>query len=217
MPFVADLVRKVDAHVCSIVGQFQHADSNLLQGRHSTSPSERRRRGSGSPRQLQRIIGTPDKKHDVRVIVQKIGSKSICSLPSEYRQALVPAGQGARFLNLIIDYIAQFAISFAFGVVVVIFRGEEGVRFLENTPRIFIGIPILLAYYFACEVTTSRTMGKFVTGTKVVDQFGDPPSVGQVIVRTLCRLIPFEPFSCLGTPPRGWHDSIPKTLVVKTR
>ncbi len=140
--------------------------------------------------------------------------------PSDHldvRQSVTPAGQGARFANLIIDYLAQFAISFVFGIVVVVIGGEQGAAFLEATPGLLIGIPILLAYYSVCEATTSRTLGKLITGTKVVNQDGGTPTLGQIVGRSFCRLIPFEAFSFLGTSPRGWHDSIPKTFVVKSR
>ena len=135
----------------------------------------------------------------------------------EVRQPVTPVGQGARFANLIIDYLAQFAIGFVLGIIIVVIGGEQGAAFLEETPGFLIGIPILVAYYFVLEATTSRTLGKLITGTKVVNQDGGTPTLGQIVGRTLCRLIPFEAFSFFGTPPRGWHDSIPKTFVVKTR
>ena len=128
-----------------------------------------------------------------------------------------PAGQGARFANLVIDNLAQFVISFVFGIAVVIIGGERGAAFLNETPGLVIGLPILLAYYFVFEATTSRTLGKLITGTKVVNADGRTPTIGQIAGRTFCRLIPFEPFSFLGTPARGWHDSITKTFVVKAR
>ena len=130
---------------------------------------------------------------------------------------IVPAGQGARFLNLIIDYFVQFGISFAFGVIVVVIRGQAGVDFIDSTPVIVIGTTILLLYYFVCEATTSRTLGKLITGTKVVNANGGKASLGQIAGRTFARLIPFEAFSFLGTPTRGWHDSLPKTFVIKSR
>ena len=132
-------------------------------------------------------------------------------------QAVIPAGQGARFVNLVIDYFAQMAISFVLGIVIVVLGGQQGAAFLESTPGIVIGIPILLAYYIGFEATTSRTLGKLITGTKVVNAEGGTPTLGQIVGRSFCRFIPFEPFSFLGTPTRGWHDSIPKTFVVKAR
>lgn len=130
---------------------------------------------------------------------------------------VVPAGQGARFLNLIIDYFAQMGITFAFGVIVVVIAGQAGVDFIDSTPGLVIGIPILLGYYFVFEATTSRTLGKLVTGTKVVNENGGKATLGQITGRTFARLIPFEAFSFLGTPTRGWHDSLPRTFVIKSR
>lgn len=135
----------------------------------------------------------------------------------DVRQPVVPAAQWARFSNLVIDQLALFAISFVFGIVVAVVGGEQGVAMLDGIPGLLIGIPILLFYYFVFEATTSRTLGKFITGTKVVNQNGQTPTRGQIAARTLCRLIPFEAFSFFGAPPVGWHDSIPKTFVVKVR
>ncbi|MEQ1904426.1 MAG: RDD family protein [Pirellulaceae bacterium] len=132
-------------------------------------------------------------------------------------QPVTPAGQGARLANFIIDYFAQFALGFVFGMALGIVGGEEGAAFLETTPGFLLGIPILLVYYFVFEITTSRTLGKLITGTKVVNENGGTPTLGQILGRTFCRLIPFEAFSFFGTPPRGWHDSLSKTYVVKSR
>lgn len=129
--------------------------------------------------------------------------------------SIVPAGQGLRFLNLVIDYLAQLAIGFGVGILVGLTAGENGAAFLASTPGRFIGIPILLAYYLFFEATTSRTLGKLLTGTKVVNIVGGKPSFGQILGRTFARCIPFEPFSFFGTPARGWHDSLTKTYVVK--
>jgi hypothetical protein len=43
------------------------------------------------------------------------------------------------------------------------------------------------------------------------------PPFGTMVLRSLCRLIPFEPFSFLGSDARGWHDSITKTRVVRKK
>ena len=136
---------------------------------------------------------------------------------NDFQEPITPAGQGARLANLILDYLAQSAIGFVVGIAVVVIGGERGAEFLEETPGFVIGLPIFLAYYFGFEALTSRTLGKLVTGTMVVNEKGQTPTMGQIAGRTLCRLIPFEAFSFFGTPPRGWHDRIPKTFVVKIR
>lgn len=44
---------------------------------------------------------------------------------------------------------------------------------------------------------------------------GEKPSFSVIFKRTLCRLIPFDGFSFLGS--RGWHDSISDTYVVEKK
>jgi uncharacterized RDD family membrane protein YckC len=82
---------------------------------------------------------------------------------------------------------------------------------------LLLTIAVMLVYYVACEAILGRTPAKLITGTRVVTETGEPPSFGQVLGRTLARFVPFEPFSCLGDPPVGWHDSWSHTRVVRTR
>ena len=46
---------------------------------------------------------------------------------------------------------------------------------------------------------------------------GEKPKVDVILLRSLARIIPFEPFSFLGNSPRGWHDTLTKTYVVDTK
>ncbi|GDX97311.1 hypothetical protein LBMAG47_29760 [Planctomycetia bacterium] len=127
------------------------------------------------------------------------------------------AGQGARLANLIIDSIGQLIFGFLFGILVALVGGEAGIAWLESIPDLLLGVFLTLLYYIVFEAITSRTLGKLITGTRVVNAVGLPPSFGQIIGRTLCRFIPFEMFSFLGTPTRGWHDRFSETYVVKAR
>ena len=71
-----------------------------------------------------------------------------------------------------------------------------------------------LFFYFICEYLWQKTPGKFLTKCIVIDEYGNKPSVKQLLLRCIIRWVPFEPFSCLGTPSRGWHDKWSKTFVV---
>ncbi len=135
---------------------------------------------------------------------------------AEVQTAVVPAGQWLRLGNFVLDYIGYTICSFALGMTIAIVGGEEGLAMIEGVPEFMLGVGIYFFYYFVMEAATGRTFGKFITGTKVVDADGNPPTLGQVAGRTLCRMIPFEPLSFCGTPARGWHDSIPKTYVIKS-
>ena len=128
----------------------------------------------------------------------------------------IPAGKGVRFLNLIIDYAAFFGFSLVVGFAIGLSGARSLLALLQEYPTLG-GIVLLLAYYLMTEGIFARSVGKLITGCKVVNEKGDRPSFLQVLGRTFGRLIPFEAFSFLGADGRGWHDSISKTHVVKCR
>jgi len=132
------------------------------------------------------------------------------------------ASQGQRFANFIIDYICQIilmmGITFVFVIIMVLLGNEGIVARIESMNKIEeygIGILISLVYYNIFEIFTARTIGKFITNTVVVNEYGEKPTANEILIRSLCRLIPFDAFSFLGAPGKGWHDSISKTYVVK--
>jgi uncharacterized RDD family membrane protein YckC len=65
------------------------------------------------------------------------------------------------------------------------------------------------------EFRFGKTVGKFLTKTKVVNEDGMPPSFKNCILRSLSRMVPFEPFSLLMDGQTAWHDRWPKTYVVQ--
>lgn len=130
------------------------------------------------------------------------------------------ASSGQRFLNLIVDtvvyYLITFAVLFLLGVVAAILQMNGLMQWLGNmgdADVYLIFIPVYLAYFVVMETFTSRTVAKFLTKTIVVMEDGSKPSSRTIWKRTFCRLIPFEPLSCLSS--RGWHDTIPDVYVVK--
>lgn len=133
---------------------------------------------------------------------------------------VVPASTGRRFANLIVDQIVCLFLAFAITVVQVVLtvtlRTENA---LTKIPDILVGAVVCLIYYVPQEALWGRTIAKFITGTKVVTTTGAKPTFGQIVGRTFCRMIPFEPFSFLfgGSNPVGWHDNLSNTRVVKDR
>jgi uncharacterized RDD family membrane protein YckC len=121
-----------------------------------------------------------------------------------------PVTKNIRFVNNIIDIIVIYALAFATGYIL----GTVGLAEYLNTAIsqiIFLGLMFL--YYFLMEKTTGRTIGKFVTRTKVVSTDGNTPTTKQIAQRSLARLVPFEAFSFLGGDT-GWHDRWTDTSVV---
>lgn len=85
---------------------------------------------------------------------------------------------------------------------------------LSPAAMVTINIGIFVLYYVLMEWQAQRTLGKFVSGTKVVLADGTRPGLGAIVLRTACRYIPLEVFSVFGEGGRMWHDSIPNTYVI---
>lgn len=155
-------------------------------------------------------------------------SRVAAELPEE-RLAIEAAGRWRRFFNWAIDYAVLKVFWTTVGVLYLVWcvsRGEdpmEAALRYRQTPTGWVyvyALSTIMAYYVVMEGLFGFTVGKLVTGTRVVNAQGGRPTFGQAFGRTLCRLIPFEPFSLFFSKDgevRGWHDSVPKTWVVRRR
>lgn len=75
---------------------------------------------------------------------------------------------------------------------------------------------IYFIYTFLMEYfTQGRTIGKYITGTKVIMTDGETPTINELFVRNLSRLVPFDGLSFLGE--NGWHDNWSDTRVVNIK
>jgi|GEM_PF-3034260 len=68
------------------------------------------------------------------------------------------------------------------------------------------------SYYALFEALFGITPGKILSGTRVVDDESHIPQFKTIAIRSLCRMVPFEALSFLGS--RGWHDAWSDTYVV---
>ena len=124
------------------------------------------------------------------------------------------ASQGKRFANYLVDWLLLQLASVVVGVGLAIAGLAE---MADGIGGYAIGLLLWTVYYFTLEMAGGRTIGKLITGTKVVNEFGEQPTAGQILGRTLSRFIPFEAFSFFGGKgrPVGWHDSLSGTRVVQ--
>ena len=131
------------------------------------------------------------------------------------------ASKKQRLANYFIDYVIKTLLGGLVGLAIgfTAYFGEniilEWVRNMNRIEEFIFGCIISLIYYNLSEIFLSRTVGKFITKTIVVMEDGSKPDYKTIMVRTICRLIPFNAFSFLGTLSRGWHDSLSKTYVVQ--
>ena len=123
---------------------------------------------------------------------------------------VVTASKWLRLINFIIDTLIIFVIYVLIDTELSKeLQGSFAYVILENINFYLI----FIFYYLLFEFFTGRTLGKILTQTKVVtlkDQ--GERSLSTILLRTICRFIPFEVLSNFGD---GWHDTFSKTMVVK--
>lgn len=138
----------------------------------------------------------------------------------------VYASTGQRFLNYLIDNIfMNYGIGFLTGYVIGLIIGVSETTYFndirENSMSMFVFIYTVailnyLFYYILSEkLFNGYTLGKLITGTRAIRDDGTAMTFKDVLIRTLCRLVPFEVFS--GFKIRAWHDEWSRTMVVKAR
>ncbi len=130
------------------------------------------------------------------------------------------AGKEKRFANYFLDFVFIIILSVLFmayfGILIAIFFPDSYSFYSADNKVVayLVYYFIVLVYYSTIEAMTGRSIGKYITKTKVVNEQGKKPGYGTILIRTLCRFIPFEPLSFLGSDDSGWHDRISKTRVI---
>jgi uncharacterized RDD family membrane protein YckC len=127
------------------------------------------------------------------------------------------AGRWQRFFNFVIDYLCFVGLAFIIGFVVAVAGGDAGLQLMRSIPDLVFGVALMAVYYIVLEGVFGRTLGKIVTGTRVVGVDGRRPSLPKIIGRSLLRFIPFEALTFFGPNGRGWHDRLSGTRVIKVR
>lgn len=139
--------------------------------------------------------------------------KNVEETNSEIAPQLPVLSKELRFVHLILDLLLIASLSMPlFGLI----GNFLDLHRMSNAPKIIVFFIILLhrfIYYLIFEGLFRLTPAKYFTASRVVNEADQSiPGFGTIMIRTLCRFIPFEPFSFFGR--RGWHDDISKTSVV---
>lgn len=130
---------------------------------------------------------------------------------------------GVRFANRLLDMLFLLSINILVIVIIGIIAAlgyPSALTFLEeeNTLLFYlVSFMISFCYYTILESLTGRTMAKLITRTKVVAENGEKASFDAIVLRSICRFIPFDAFSFLGDDARGWHDTLSKTRVISVK
>ena len=120
-----------------------------------------------------------------------------------------------RLIHFIVDLIGFFLTAMILSLIVDLFVPTS-----DQTTIGLIGYLLMLVsfflYYVFMEYKYQKTIGKFLTKTKVVMSDGRKPELNEIFIRTACRLIPLDRLSYLFTR-NGFHDRLSNTTVIKER
>lgn len=111
---------------------------------------------------------------------------------------------GTRFANYIIDVIIFYILAFIAGMVIgVASIASRSNSYYESSPsggsifvNYIVAAIVIVGYYTLIEgAFKGRTIGKMITGSKAVMNDGSELTWKVAFLRSLSRIVPFEPFS----------------------
>ena len=136
------------------------------------------------------------------------------------------ATKWTRFFNYIIDVTIFYILIFLFGGLLGVWysltQSELAysiIQAMTNASRLvdqFVTMVLYAIFMFVQEwIFKGRSIGKFITSTKAVNETNLPLNVIDLLKRNFTRAIPFEAFSFFGQ--NGLHDKWSNTLVVNVK
>ena len=126
---------------------------------------------------------------------------------------------GPRFGHFVVDFIAFQVLILIVDYIFKTVLNATSFNFqLNASVGLIASIVLLLFYplmYIVCESLWQKTPGKFLTKTRVIDEYGNKPEFMAIVFRSLIRVVPFDWISSYGDKySHGWHDRWSKTWVV---
>ena len=145
--------------------------------------------------------------------IEEIKEKAIIEKEKKEKLDSMVVGSGIRFLNFLIDFFVWIVLLIIFSLILGLF-----IQTTDDGNFTIIGYLLVLGsyivYYSTMEIKFQKTVGKFITKTKVVNKNGQIPENSEIITRSICRLIPFDRISFLFVQ-NGIHDYLSNTKVIK--
>lgn len=153
---------------------------------------------------------------DINTDMQNQNEESVLS---DLQPTLVLASTGKRFANYIIDIILFYILLFLFGIIIALINPLilESLSYDDPMSSLIDRLVSLVIYGLYMGIVEGlsggRFLGKLITGTKAVNQVdGSKITFQKAMMRGLCRMVPFNPFSGLSGYP--WHDKWTDTYVI---
>lgn len=118
-----------------------------------------------------------------------------------------------RFLHFVIDTTAIMFITLVLETIVA-YAIPPTVAIPWSRVAVLILFSVFFLYYTLWESIAQKTLGKVLTRSIVVMENGAKPTSTEIVIRTLCRLIPLDGLTYLYSKD-GFHDRLSHSSVVK--
>ena len=121
---------------------------------------------------------------------------------------------GIRFTHAIIDGVIILFLAWS-----IVWLAKQTVSLYTwyRIPTVYFNLGfagLSIGYYTLMEAFTGKTIAKMLTKTSVVNYKGERPALMVLLVRTIIRVVPFEPLSFFNREASGWHDKMTETVVI---
>jgi uncharacterized RDD family membrane protein YckC len=139
---------------------------------------------------------------------------------SDTEQCLIKASRLKRLGNFVIDNIVYCLFITLVSVLLrLILPGvTKRCEAPDRSSVLLCGLLLLVLYILFMGASEAcfngKSIGKFITGTRTLNQDGTTISARTAILRGLYRAIPFSVFSALGNPCYPWQDRWTGTAVI---
>ena len=118
-----------------------------------------------------------------------------------------------RLLNFIIDSITFLIVTLILEFIVWQLFSADNQEIIRIVGYLLLAFTFF-GYYIFMEYKFQKSIGKFISKTKVLRADGEKAQLGDIVARTFFRLIPLEGLSYLFTS-NGFHDRLSNTTVIK--
>lgn len=120
-----------------------------------------------------------------------------------------------RLVHFVIDTVVWFTLYLTVAYIFDLYFFRFSSYVVNYIYSIALGLILYLAYYAVLEFYFHKTLGKFLTRTKVINRDGGEITFSTIFKRTISRLIPIDIFYYLFSR-RGLHDRLSNTGVMKS-
>jgi len=129
------------------------------------------------------------------------------------------ANAGKRFANYLIDLVVFYLVTALLLALYYIIARSGQIPEDDNplgsiTDRLVSMLMYAILSGLIEGLFKGKSLGKLITRTRAVNMDGTNISFKTAFLRGLSRIVPFEPFSALGSPTHPWHDKWTDTYVI---